>query len=100
MHHSAHVTRFHFVLPRFVQARPGVYEAGSHLHLMPKKKNGHESIFVLYLSLVEPSHCEQVGNTRNMPQTVTSYSVIWYILVETIHLSCSHRNEKCLLSTL
>jgi len=39
--HSAHVTRFHFVLPRFVQVQPGVYEAGSHLHQIPNDKKGH-----------------------------------------------------------
>lgn len=64
------MTRFHFVLPRFVQAQPGVYEEGSHLRLTPKEKNDHENIFVLYLSSIEPFHCEQMRNTRNVPKTV------------------------------
>lgn len=81
MHHSARVTRFHFVLPRFVQAQPGVYEAGSHLHPIPKEKNGHESIFVFYLSSTEPSLCEQIRNTRNMPHTVRGK-----LLCETVYL--------------
>lgn len=56
-----------------------------------------ESIFVLQLSSVEPSHGEQM---RILVKCLKqSEGVIWHILVETTHLSCSHKNES-LLSTL